>query len=344
MANEIPEPSPFHQALLEPSYEVAGASEMIRFRDLAQDDTISAIVRSLANGVGRDIDRFRFEPDDDVVDRLCLFAKRRILQARRRSSIYLVDEAMDAYALLATIDDIPWENWLKAGLFVARSLGRDLDAVAQRFHDVADEDVAARFDVAFESMVRIGELRHCNVAEVSTNYGTGMLRTLAFRAAATKGWSMGSVPRQGDNLVTYEPESNLAQLAVTLADALDATGTVRTEAIAHDQIPAMLFSLSLPGSYLPVTGCLSFFADADDEKDSFNVFVAELPDDEDVEEIVEGALGGDQIVFHDGFRLVQFVAPPLFDEDENAVVDFSAYAGIAREALSSTLPTGWTSL
>ncbi|MEO9181552.1 MAG: hypothetical protein ABI298_07890 [Acidimicrobiales bacterium] len=344
MASEIPGTSPFHRQLLGISYDDVGVREMIRFRDLPLDDTISNIVRSVANGAIDEIIRFRFEPDDGVVDRLRLFAKRRILQARRRSSIYLVDDAMDAYALLPTIDDVPWENWLKAGLFIARSLGRDLDAIAQRFHDVADEDVAARFDVAFESMARIGDLRQCNIVEVSTNYGTGMLRTLVFRAAATKGWGMGVAPRQGDNLVTYDPESNLAQLAVTLADAIDATGNLRTEAIAHDQIPAMLFSLSLRGSYLPVTGCLSFFADADDEKNSFNVFVAELPDDEEVEEIAECALGDDQIVFHDGFRLVQFVAPPLFSDDDNATLDFSAYADICRKALSATLPTGWSSL
>jgi hypothetical protein len=344
VANEIPERSVFHQQLLDLSYEGTGAAEMIRFRDLPIDDTISGVVRAVANATPDDVDRFRFEPDDGVVGRLRLFAKRRILEARRRSSIYLVDEAMDAYALLPTIDDVPWETWLKAGLFTARSLGRDLDAIAERFHVVADEDVAERFEVAFESMSRIDDLRQCNVVEVSTNYGTGMLRTLVFRAAATKGWGMGSAPRQADNLVTYEPESNLAQLAATLADAMDATGNVRTDAIAHDQIPAMLFSLNLPGSYLPVTGCLSFFADADDESNAFNVFVAELPDDEDVEEIAEGAVGDDQIVFHDGFRLIQMVAPPLFDEDGDAAVDFSAYADICRKALSDTLPTGWSSL
>lgn len=343
MVNESPERSPFQQQLLDLSYEGTGGAEMIRFRDLPLDDAVSAIVRSVANGSEDDIDRFRFELDDGVVGRLRLFAKRRILQARRRSSIYLVDESMDAYALLPTIEDVPWENWLKAGLFTARSLGRDLDALAERFHVVADDDVAARFDVAFESLTRIDDVRQCNVVEVSTNYGTGMLRTLVFRAAATKGWGMGSAPRQADDLVTYSPESNLAQLAATLADAMDVTGTVRTEAITHDQIPAMLFSLSLPGSYLPVTGCLSFFADADAEKDSFTVFVAELPDDEDVEEIAEGAVGDDQIVVHDGFRLVQLVAPPLFDDDD-AAVDFSAYADICRKALADTLPTGWSSL
>jgi hypothetical protein len=341
--NESTERSPFQQQLLDLSYEGTNGAEMIRFRDLPLDDAVSAIVRSIANGTEDEIDRFRFEPDDGVVGRLRLFAKRRILQARRRSSIYLVDESMDAYALLPTIEDVPWENWLKAGLFTARSLGRDLDALAERFHAVADEDVAARFDVAFESMTRIDDVRQCNVVEVSTNYGTGMLRTLVFRAAATKGWGMGSAPRQADNLVTYDPESNLAQLAATLADTMDVTGTVRTEAITHDQIPAMLFSLSLPGSYLPVTGCLSFFADADDEKDSFTVFVAELPDDEDVDEIAEGAVSDDQIVFHDGFRLVQLVAPPLFDDDD-AAVDFRAYEGICRKALADTLPTGWSSL
>ncbi len=315
---------------------------MIRFRDLPLDETISGIVRTVANGPAGAIEEFRSAPDD-VVRRLRLFARRRILQARRRSSIYLVDESMDAYALLPTVDDVPWESWLKTGLFTARALGRDLDAIAERFHTVASHDAAERFDVALDSMSRIDDVRQCHVVEVSTNYGTGMLRTLVFRAAPTRGWGMGGAPRQADNLVTYEPESNLAQLAATIADALDATGRVRTEVIAHDQIPAMLFALSLPGSYLPVTGCLSFFADADDEHHSFNLFVAELPDDEDVAEIAEGAVGSDQLVVHDGFRLVQMVAPPLFD-DNDATVDFSPYVEICRQALADTLPAGWTSL
>ena len=79
---------------------------------------------------------FERRSDPEEVETLRLYAKRRILQARRRSSMNLVDDAIEAFALIPENSDVPWDTWLKAGLFVARSLGRDIESIAVRFGEL----------------------------------------------------------------------------------------------------------------------------------------------------------------------------------------------------------------
>jgi len=57
---------------------------------------------------------------------------------------------------------------------------------------------------------------------VTTNYGTGFIETIVHRDLQSTG-SFFSAPRQADEIVPYEPATNLAQFAANLADAFDAT-------------------------------------------------------------------------------------------------------------------------
>jgi hypothetical protein len=103
----------------------------------------------------------------------------------------------------------------------------------------------------------------------------------------------------------------------------------------------MSFSRQVSGAYLETTGCLSFYADSPVDEKTFKVFVAELPDDVDVPTLATGAELDDQAVCSVDTRLVLYVAPPSFEEDEDGAFDFGDYLDIARATLQSTIPVGW---
>jgi hypothetical protein len=314
--------------------------DFIRFRDDELDDAVKGIVASVIAADESARDEFRVALDADTVDTLRLYGKRRTIQARRRSSMNVVDDAMDAFALIPTDTDVPWDTWLKAALFVARSLGRDLDSIGERFGEHSTIESAQRFDVAYEAMSRVETLSQCFIAEVTTNYGTGFIETLVHRDRQAN-FAFYNAPRQADDVVPFAPTTNLAQLAASLADALDATQRLHTGALAQDQLAGMSFSQQVSGAFLETTGCLSFYADGLGDDTSFKVFVAELPDGVDVESLASGAEREDQAVCFDDTRLILYVAPPNFESDDANVVDFGDDLDIARQTLRASLPVGW---
>lgn len=314
--------------------------DFIRFHDDPLDDGVKSVVASVVTAEESERDRFRSALTSDGIDTLRLYAKRRTMQARRRSSMNLVDDAMDAFALIPSGADVPWDTWLKAGLFVARSLGRDIESIAQHFGELSTMDSAQRFDVAFEAMSRVESLGQCFIAEVMTNYGTGFIETIVHRDTQATG-SFFSAPRQADDIVAYDPITNLAQLTSSLADAYDETGHLHTGALAQDQLAGMSFSQQVSGAFLETTGCLSFYADAPSDDQSFKVFVAELPEGTDVEALALGAERDDQAVCFDDTRLILLLAPPNFDNDDDVAFDFSDNLDIARQLLRTSTPVGW---
>ena len=314
--------------------------DFIRFHDDPLDDGVKSVVASVVTAEESERDRFRSALTSDGIDTLRLYAKRRTMQARRRSSMNLVDDAMDAFALIPSGADVPWDTWLKAGLFVARSLGRDIESIAQHFGELSTMDSAQRFDVAFEAMSRVESLGQCFIAEVMTNYGTGFIETIVHRDTQATG-SFFSAPRQADDIVPYDPITNLAQLTASLADAYDETGHLHTGALAQDQLAGMSFSQQVSGAFLETAGCLSFYADAPSDDQSFKVFVAELPEGTDVEALARGAESDDQAVCFDDTRLILLLAPPNFDNDDDVAFDFGGNLDIARQLLRTSTPVGW---
>jgi hypothetical protein len=313
--------------------------DFIRYRDDALDDDVKSIVDAVCAADESRRDEFRDAIGPEEIETLRIYSKRRTLQSRRRSSINLVDDSVAALALIPSAD-VPWDTWLKAALFIARSLGRDIAPIAERFGELSTFESAERFDVAFDAMRRVEDLSQCFIAEVTTNYGTGFVETLVHRDTKSTG-AFYSAPRQADDVVPFAPKTNLAQLAASLADALDATENLHTGAITQDQLAGMLFSQQVSGAFLDTTGCLSFYADSPVDEKSFKVFVAELPDDVDVETLASGAELDDQAVCFVDTRLVLYVAPPSFEDDEDGVFDFGDYLSIARSTLQSTTPLGW---
>jgi hypothetical protein len=308
------------------------AGEFVRFRVTANDDVIAGTVRAVAAEGEEGCHEFRRRLGEDETDTLRLFAMRRTLQGRRQSSLSLTYEAIDGFALLPTLNDVPWDSWLQTALFVARSLGGDPEMIGRRFAEVANADAAARCDVAMEAMNRVEALSQCRIVETSTNYGVGFVEILVFRGTPTIGFL--GAPRMGDNQLEYHPTTNLAQLTASLADALDASGKVVTSPISQDQLAATSFSLTASGSYLPTAGCLSFIADGVGGSASFTVFVAELPEDADIATLATaGANTNDQAAAYDTRRLILLSPQPNFDEDVDVVIDFCDFEDLAHSAL-----------
>jgi hypothetical protein len=315
------------------------AGDFVRFRDDPTDDTVRTIINGVIAGGESDENLLRKLHSEESTNTLRLFAMRATLQARRRGSFNLIDDAMAGFALLPSTVDVPWDSWIKAALFVARTLGRDLDSVGERFAGVASEDAVARFEIALESMNRVEALEQCRMSEVTTTHGIGYVETLVFRDKSS--YSFYTPPRVGDDIIVFHPVTNLAQLSVTLADAMDAQGDVVTGPIAQDQLAGTLCSMQVAGSYLATTGCLSFVVDSTKGHGSFTVFVAEFPDGTQMDDLIEGAQLDDQFVFANGQRLILFVAQPSFDEEVEPDVDLANYATLAEQALKESAPTGW---
>ena len=317
--------------LNEHPYEIE-AGDFVRVRVEANDDVVAGIVRAVCAEHDVDREQFRRGLADDTWT-LQLFAMRRTLLARRQSSVSLLYEALDGFAMLG-VDDIAWESWLKASLFIARLLGVDPELVRRRFADIASEDAAARFDVALEAMNRVHDLSQCSIVEVSTSYGVGFVETFIYRDQPTI--ALQGAPRQGDHRVDYHPTSNLAQLAVLVADALEASENFSVTPITQDQLAATSFATSASGSYLTTTGCLSFVAHSSLDGTSFTVFVAELPDDADVAALADAAMAtADQSAVFQTSRIVVFSPQPNFDADVDVdvVIDFSNVEPLAVQAL-----------
>jgi hypothetical protein len=308
------------------------AGDFVRFRNTTEDDDVSGIMRSLsAEGVGA-FDEFRRGLSSDGVDTLRLWAMRRTLHAHRQSSLGLTHEALDGYALLPAVGDVPWDSWLKATLFVARGLGGDPEFIRQRFDEVAREDAARRFDVALDAMNRVDDLSQCHMAQVRTNYGVGFIEQQVFRGTPTI--SFLGAPRQGDNQIGFHPSTNLAQLGASLADAMDHSGQVTTGPLGQDQLIASALSLTVPGSYVETTGCLSFVVDARASAPSFTAFVAELPPESDVAELAAAAsTTNDQVAVFDDVRLVVLSPQPSFEDDDVGAVDLHEYEDLALAAI-----------
>ena len=323
-------------------YEI-NAAEFVRFRVDANDDLVAGLVRAITAAGAELCAEFRHGLGATEAETLRLFSMRRTLQGRRQASLGLLSEAMDSFALLPGLNEVPWESWFKGALFLVRYLGGDLVTMSERFADVADPAAARRGDVAVESMDRVEELSQCQLVEVMTNYGTGFVEILVFRNTPTSGL-FGAPTSLGVNQVEYHPTTNLAQLAASLADALDETHSVVTGPIGQDQLAATSFSLIVPGSYLPTAGCLGFIADGEEREGSFSVFVAELLDDSDAEALAGAANDnvGQAAVF-DSSRLILFCAQPSFDENSGVDddVDFHDAEGLARDALLDPATASW---
>ena len=305
------------------------AGEFVRYRADATDDRVAGVVRSVAAEGEEGCEAFRNGLGEEETDMLRLFGMRRTLLGRRQSSLGPLYEGLDAFLLLPTPDDVPWDSWLKGALFVARSMGGDLELLERRFEDLSGP-LFERAHVAFEAMNRVESLDQCYLVEVTTDHGVGFVETIVFLGKPSL--SFLGAPRQADHLIDFEPTTNLAQLAASLADALDASDQVVTGPIGQDQLAASSFGQTTSGSYIATSGCLSFVAE--NAVGSFTAFIAELDDSVRAEELAARANEThDQLAVADGVRLIILSPQPSFDEEYDTMIDAHDFSDFVHAAL-----------
>jgi hypothetical protein len=150
----------------------------------------------------------------------------------------------------------------------------------------------------------------------------------------------------GQYQVDFAPTTNLTQMIVSIADALDASGLVTCSSIRQDQLVGATFNLVTSGSYLESLGCLSFFADGIDTQPTFSVVVAEVASEDHFEvhydaldlaqELADAADDiADQSALAHGPCVIVLSALPSFDEaagdDE---INLEEFLDVVRTALS----------
>jgi hypothetical protein len=335
-------PSPFAGLAYDPR-----ADDLVRYDDLALDDQLSHLVRSIIDSLDEHRDDARARLSEDDRDLLAVFARRRVLHARRATSPRSLSDALDAYSLMPLEYDVPWESWFKGSLLIGREIGLDLVGAEDRFVRRATATSASRARVAFDAMARIDTLAQCHVIEVSTSYGPGLLESTVVRDQGVASWGgiTGQPVSLGQFQVAYAPTTNLAQLTVDVADALEASGLVTCSSIRQDQLVGATFDLVTAGSYVESLGCLHFFADSLTDATSFSVHVAEVGDEEhdgvrfaaaDLSRELADAADEieEQCALAAGPCVVVLSALPTFDgEGGDEPTDLSAFADLVATAL-----------
>jgi len=133
-------------------------------------------------------------------------------------------------------------------------------------------------------MNRIESLSQCFIAEVTTKLRDRIHRDHRAPRLAVDGFILqraASSRRDRALRAGHQPRAIRGEPR----RRFDATGNLRTGAIAQDQLAGMSFSQQVSGAFLETTGCLSFYVDATEDAASFKVVVAELPNDTDVESL-----------------------------------------------------------
>ncbi len=325
----------------------ARADDLVRYVDLAIDDQLSLLVRSIVDSLEQHRADARRRLSEEDRDLLAVFARRRALHAQRTTSPRALSDALDAYSLMPLEYDVPWESWFKCTLVIAREVGLDLVEAQARFLDVAPAASATRARVAFDAMARIESLAQCHVIAVHTSYGPGLLETTVVRDQGVASWGgiTGQPVSLGQFQVAYAPTTNLAQLTVDIADALEASGLVTCSSIRQDQLVATTFDLVTPGSYVDSLGCLNFFADSLRDSASFSVHVAEVGTEEHdgvlfeaqdlSRELAEAADDiEEQSALATGPCVVVLSALPAFDDEVgHEPIDLSEYLGLVAKVV-----------
>lgn len=297
------------------------SNDFLRFCDDPLDDVITQLIGTVTSGSDRDRVSFRQGLTSDNIDTLLTYAQRAVVRAHRSDDVHCARSALDALALIPPTGYDFYEPWCKAALYLSTQPRGDGDLLTEwgeRFVDLADPRLSDRAAITLDAMNRIHTLSQCGLIEVTTTYGPGLLFVASPLSSTSDpfGGVRGRPSIVGDFPDAYSPRSNLAQLAVSLADALEAAGETTCSPLEHDELSATIFSDVIDGGFLPVNGCLSFVADDVTTGASYTVYVAEVPDDEDVDALVDAVLlNDDQAAIARHARLVIVSAIPDFDVD-----------------------------
>jgi hypothetical protein len=301
-----------------------GDGEFVRFVSDVGDDRVAEIVQSteLFDEVSRR--ELRTLITDEAKWSLLRLGRRRVVLGERTSNVSYFHQALSAFSLLPTVDDIPWRTW-----FVGAVLLGDY---------ANDPDIVSLFEGPFtaggercasiqRSLKNGGALAHCHLARVDTSYGVGMIELPTPEVVTGRSWTN---PIQHDDAL-YAPTINLAQITVDAADAFDQIDGTRTSIIDFVQLADGATGMARN------RGCLHFTAMMPDE--TLDVSVAEMMTAAEASDFRASFTSDEAYVVTNGAVVVLFMEQPSFDEDEvPSPLDRSMLSDLAVRALRGDRP------
>jgi hypothetical protein len=219
------------------------AHDLSRFVDDPADQAVAAVVRDAASFSAEDRDALRARLDADDCYTLLAFAQRRSASGIRDGSLEPAREAVQALTLV-TASKIDYRDLsVDFPLYAVGRLGGDLTEALASAAATSESGTRASFTARAGRAERI-TLKDCALLEVNSRYGLGFLET----------WAR-----------PYAPESDLAGMAVRMADAIDAAHRYTVDSLHLSSLPEVWFDRpAKPPGDIPVNGCVSISASLKD--------------------------------------------------------------------------------
>lgn len=219
------------------------AHDLARFVDDPADQAVAAVVReaaSLSMGA-RDALRARLDADDCYT--LLTFAQRRSASGIRNDSLEEAREAIQALTLV-TESKIDYRDMsVDFPLYAVGRLRGNLTEALASAAVTSEPGTRASFTAKARRAERL-TLKDCALLEVRSRYGLGFIDT----------WGE-----------PYGPHSDLAGMAVRMADRIDAVGPYMVNDLHLSSLPEVWFSRPPTStSDIAATGCVSVSASLKD--------------------------------------------------------------------------------
>jgi hypothetical protein len=301
-----------------------GTGELVRFVPDDGDDRVADIVQSTELFDEQSRCDLRTLITDEAKGSLRRLARRRVVLGERTSNVSYFHQALSAFSLLPTVDDIPWRTWF-VGAVLLGAYANDPDIVA--LFEGPFTAGGERCSAIQKSLKNGGTLAHCHLARLETNYGVGMIALPTPEVVNSRSWNN---PIEHDDAL-YAPTINLAQIAVDAADAFDKMDGTRTSVVDFAQLADGATGM------VRNRGCLHFSAMMPDV--TLDVSVAEMMNVEDANDFCSSFDSDGAYVTSEGAVVLLFMEQPSFDDDVvEKPLDTSTLSDLARGALHGVRP------
>ena len=219
------------------------AHDLSRFVDDPADQAVAAVVREAASFSTEDRDELRARLNADDCYTLLTFAQRRSAAGIRDGSLEVAREAVQALTLV-TSSKIDYRDLsVDFPLYAVGRLGGNLTEALASAAASSESGTRGSFTAKAGRADRL-TLKDCALLEVNSRYGLGFIDT----------WAQ-----------PYAPESDLAGMAVRIADVIDAALRHTVNDLHLSSLPEVWFGRSAkPTGDIAVNGCVSVSASLTD--------------------------------------------------------------------------------
>lgn len=211
------------------------AHDLCRFVADAADHAVATVVRAGARVQGKQRDDLRSRLDRHDCYTLLTFARRRAASSLRDGDLGEALEAVEALTFVSSPKIDYRDMSVDFPLYAIGRLGGDPADTAVLAAARSEPGIADSFTAAAGRTAHLS-LTSCALLEVSSRYGLGFLDT----------WAR-----------PYAPQSDLAGMAICLADAIDAGARYSVDELHLSSLPGVWFGRPRsPPLDIPVSGCV----------------------------------------------------------------------------------------